>query len=152
MTIPLVYRFLNSIIYMPCWPRQQRGTASPKGSCFFPCNVSPLNAYLPAACHYPRHQLIRRCVPSCACRLATVGTRNAPPVPSLPAAPPPPRNGFAMREPAPAPIGPVDAPKAPPSRPDDASPRAELTFAASSLSLTAVSCASNLVAGKDKTC
>ena len=73
---------------------------------------------------------------SCCWRPATAGTAGP--------SPPPPRNGFAIRDPAllklKPPLGAVG----------EAKPRVEPTLAASSRSLTAVSCASNLQTYKNQ--
>ena len=61
------------------------------------------------------------------------------PAPFMCSVPPPPRRGFAIRDPAPPKLKPPDA------LDDDERPRVEPSLAASRRSLTAVSCTSNLL-------
>lgn len=90
-----------------------------------------------------KNQLLRFPVPpddaavSCDWTLESAGIDGPSPLDSPPL--PPPRSGFAIREP----------PKLNPPESDDARPRVEPALAASRRSLTAVSCASNLFDGKE---
>lgn len=102
------------------------------------CFKSPL--HVPVSHHLLKNQLVRLFPPSVPLRLEMIGREGPPFAPSrLVGAPPPPRSGFAMRAPA---FMMLLNPPTPPA-PAVAIFRDE-TLAASSRSLTAASCDSNL--------